>query len=75
MTKAIDASTYQVDFELHDHGSVCILFAKTKAAEAWVDEHLPADAQTWGVNGIVIEPRYVEAIATGIIADGLEITG
>jgi hypothetical protein len=29
------------------------------------------DATTWGPNGTVIEPRYVQDIVDGIHADGL----
>lgn len=73
MSQTIDASTYQVDFEIHEHGSIYILYAHTNAAKQWVADHLPEDALTWGPNGIVVEHRFIEAIATGIIADGLEI--
>lgn len=62
------------DFSVSHHGSLCILTALTEAAESWVDEHLPANAQTWGRNGIVVEPRYIGPIIEGIVDDGLEVT-
>ena len=61
------------DFTLTDHGSVVILTAVSKAARAWVAEHLPDDAQTWGRAGMVIEPRYAAGIVAGITQDGLEV--
>ncbi len=61
------------DLRFADHGSIWLLHWETDAGRDWCAEHLPEDAQTWA-GGIVIEPRYVEAIATGAVADGLEIT-
>jgi hypothetical protein len=70
------AAEYQdCDFRVVDHGSICILHALTEAAEEWVNEHLPADAQTWGTNGTVVEPRYIAPIIEGILADCLDVEG
>jgi hypothetical protein len=60
------------DFSTMYHGSIIVLTPQTDAAEAWVAENLPEDAQTWG-RGTVIEARYFEPIYDGIIADGLAI--
>lgn len=64
-------TTHTVDFIVIDHGSICILQALTEEVQAWVDQHLPADAQTWGPHGTVIEPRYLPPILDGIADDGL----
>jgi len=61
------------DFIVLDHGSICVLTALSDEAQAWVDEHLPEDAQIWGPNGTVIEPRYLPPILDGIEADGLTV--
>lgn len=61
------------DFTVSNEGSIFILYAQTDAARAWVNEHLPADRQTWGGNGTVIEHRYICDIIDGIRADGLEV--
>jgi hypothetical protein len=58
------------DFTFANHGSITILTPISEAAQAWVDEHIPEDAMRWG-GGIVIEPRYAEAILRGITEDGL----
>ena len=60
------------DFELQNHGSIFLLIPQTSSAGAWIDEHIGSG------NGIqpyyptvVVEHRYIAAIAEGIIADGL----
>jgi hypothetical protein len=62
-----------IDFAVANHGSVVILHALTRAAEEWVDEHLPRDAMSWGHSGTVVEPRYIADIVEGITADGLTV--
>ncbi len=62
-----------VDVLVADHGSILILHALTAAAKDWVDHNLPEDAQRWGSDGVVVEPRYVDTILDGMQADGLSI--
>jgi hypothetical protein len=60
-------------FELENHGSLFLLRPLTSAATEWMQENLPMDSpetQFWG-EAIVIEPRYLEPIIEGILADGL----
>jgi hypothetical protein len=60
-------------FELENHGSLFLLRPLDSAAREWMNEHLPADSpetQFWA-GAIVIEPRYLESIVDGILADGL----
>ncbi len=61
------------DFTVDDEGSICVLNAETPAAIAWADENLPEDRQTWGVNGTVVEPRYLGDIITGIRSADLTV--
>ena len=61
------------DITLHDHGSVVFAHPHTAAAEAWIADHVDPDAQCWGAHAIVVEPRYVDALAEGIRADGLSV--
>ena len=56
----------------HDGSSLFLLTPRTEAAQAWADEHLPDDAQTFGY-AIVVEHRYISAIVAGIESDGLSI--
>lgn len=60
------------DFTVQNHGSIFILTPHTPEAEAWVEEHIPDDAQLWG-NGIVVEHRFIDNIVEGARADGLEV--
>lgn len=62
------------DFLLIDHGSIVVLTPQTYLAKVWVDEHIPYDAQ-WIGRGVAIEPRYVDDIINGVVADHLEIKG
>ena len=61
------------DFFVANHGSILILHALTATAREWVDENLPSDALTWGVDGTVVEPRYIGDIVDGIRSNGLTV--
>ena len=61
-----------MDFDLVNGGSVFLLIPKTEEANAWVEEHIPADALTLG-NGVAVEHRYIADILHGITEDGLTV--
>ena len=61
-----------MDFVISNHGSICLLNPRSKAAKNWVAEHLPDDVQYFGYS-VAIEPRYVQPILDGIAEDGLEV--
>jgi hypothetical protein len=63
------------DFAIANHGSILLLTPLTNYGVAWIDEHIPADAMTWGGHSIVVEPRYMADIVRGIFADGLTVDG
>lgn len=63
-----------MDIRITNHGSIVILHAISEAAREWLDENLAGDVQTWGPTGYVVEPRYVDPIIDGAIADGLEVS-
>lgn len=63
-------SVHVPDFRVENHGSVCLLKPVTQAAKDWVGDHLPDDAQWFG-GGVAIEPRYLDAILSGIDDEGL----
>lgn len=54
--------------------TVFLLIPKTKAAKAWVGEHIPADAMYLG-RGVAVEHRYIMPIVEGILNDGLTVEG
>lgn len=60
------------DFFVENHGSIVLLRPVTPAANEWVEQHIPDDAQYFG-NAVVVEPRYIEGIVNGIQNDGLEV--
>lgn len=60
------------DFDVHNHGSIALLFPMTEAAHDWVAENLPEDIMTLGA-GIAIEPRYLGDILEGIVNAGLSV--
>lgn len=62
------------DLSIENHGSIFILRAISDDGKQWVADHIPADAQTWGRDGVVVEHRYIGDIAQGAINDGLEVT-
>lgn len=65
----------EMDFTVDNHGSIFLLFAHTEAAQEWLDDNLmPDDVTTWGVNGTVIEHRYISALVEGILNDGLTVS-
>lgn len=58
------------DFRVESVGSIALLILLTKAARDWADQYLPKDRMLWG-GCVVIEPRYVANIVTGMLDDGL----
>ena len=62
----------RIDFELSGHGTLYLFRPITRAAHAWVEEHLPTDA-TWFGGAVVLEHRYIGPIIGGAIGDGLVV--
>lgn len=60
------------DFTVQNEGSIFLLHPHTDAARAWIEEHIPEDAQTFG-DAIAVEHRYICSIVDGIQGDGLTI--
>jgi hypothetical protein len=44
----------------------------THRGAAWISEHIPEDAPTFG-SAIAVEHRYIQTIIRGAAADGLSI--
>jgi hypothetical protein len=61
------------DIRINNHGSIVILTGVSDAGIDWLEASLDPDAQRWGVNGWVVEPRYVDDILDGAHDDGLEV--
>ena len=63
-----------LDVAFEDHGSIWLARPYTPAADDWIAEHIPGDAQFLG-GALVIEPRYVPDIVQGMQGDGLTVVG
>jgi hypothetical protein len=61
-----------IDFNLADFDTVALLTPVTRAAEEWVEGHLPRDVIRWG-GGIAIEARNVAQVVQRICESGLRV--
>ena len=61
-----------VDFTVENHGSIFLLQPLTPAAQTWIDENIPEDAQYLG-SAVAVEHRYILDIVDGIQGDALEV--
>lgn len=67
------AQLIEDDFLAVSHGSLILLHPVSDLAKAWVHSYLPDDAQWFG-QSVVIEPRYFDDIACGIVDAGLTLS-
>ena len=64
----------RVDVEITGIGGSVLLFhPRTRAARAWVAEHLELEDWQWLGSGFAVEPRYAGPLLEGMAADGLEV--
>lgn len=61
------------DVTVTNHGSIFLFELVTPAAQAWGEEYLPGDCQTWGKHGVVVDHRYARDIASGMLSAGLVV--
>ena len=60
------------DLYIQNEGSIFLLRGLSDAGKAWIAEHIPEDAMTFG-GAVVVEHRYIGDIAQGAVDDGLEV--
>jgi hypothetical protein len=63
-----------IDFEVQNHGTICLLCPLTDSAIAWVEEHIGQDngfQPYWPT--VVVEHRYIADLVAGIQRDGLAV--
>lgn len=60
------------DVRVENHGSIVLLRPITVTGQDWLDGRIDPDAQTWG-GAVVVEPRHVNDIVVGMVADGLVV--
>ena len=63
----------QADVIVRNGGSVFLLTPVRKFGQEWVDEHVQYDAHQLFGSAIVVEHRYIEDIANGMIDAGLHV--
>jgi hypothetical protein len=56
------------DFSIDNRGSICLLDLISQEAQDWGEEHI-GEHQTW-CGKIVVEPRYVDNLVSGLLAEG-----
>jgi len=60
-----------VDLCFEDHGSIVLIRPVSPAGQNFLDRKVgDSETQTWG-GAVVCEPRYVEAVYRGALAEGL----
>ena len=69
---ASGSSPTESDFVVENHGTIFLLQPLTPAANSWIEENLPEDAQRLGA-AVAVEHRFITDIVRGAIADGLEV--
>lgn len=61
------------DLAIHSEGSVVLIDPHTSAGRDWLNENIDMDkAHVWA-GSVVVEPRYIDAIAQGAVNDGLTV--
>ena len=57
------------DYEFRSHGSVWLCSPQSLEAERWLHAHAPVGSQ-WFQRALLVEPRYVMALAEQLEVDG-----
>lgn len=58
-----------VDYTFANHGSLWLVTPQNQRAAAFLEESVQADAQ-WMGQALVVEPRYVSALANNLREEG-----
>ena len=64
-TTAVPNHVVEPDFAIYHHGSISVLVPRSDAANEWIIDNIPDDAQ-WFAGGVAIERRYLTPILIGI---------
>lgn len=60
-----------VDVVVENHFSLYLVRPLTEEAEGWIEDNV-GEHQSFG-GAVVVEPRYVNDIVTGMLSDGLRV--
>jgi hypothetical protein len=72
VTNITKAHRVQADVGVNDQGSIFLVRFYSAAANEWLAEHLPEDAQFWH-GKLVVEHRFIDNIIAGLQGDGLTV--
>jgi hypothetical protein len=61
-----------MDFQFENHGSICLVRPFNKTARKHLQENVSEEAQWFG-GALVVEPRYMDDLATGLESEGFTI--
>jgi len=62
------------DVTVQNEGSIFIFYLESAEARAWVRDNVDTDgAQWWAGNGLVVEHRHADNLASGLLSHGLEV--
>jgi len=61
-----------MDVFIENHGSLVLLRPASDLARGWIEDNVNDEAQFFG-GALVVEPRYVENVVEGMLADGLDV--
>lgn len=56
-------------FDIENHGSICLIRPLTPDVDEWLHANVDPEAQWFG-KALVVEPRYVEELYEGLVAEG-----
>lgn len=60
------------DVSIQNEGSIVLLRPLSDIATSWFKAYVPEDSMWFG-GALVVEPRYVQGLLDGMLADGLQI--
>jgi hypothetical protein len=63
-------------FSIEDHGSIVLVRPLTLDCQAWLQANTAEEGEDmaqWFGGALVVEPRYVEALVEGMVAEGFAI--
>jgi hypothetical protein len=60
------------DIRVENYGSLWLVRPLNASAERWLVENVQEDAHWFG-GAVVVEPRYVEALVSGLVEDGFVV--
>lgn len=60
-------------FYIENHGSIVLVRPLTADVDAWLHENTSEEAQWFG-HALVVEPRYLEGLVEGLVAEGFVAT-